>query len=115
MDQSGPQNVVMGGEDPTNIPQTQVDEEQLNLEVNLAKFSKTKEYQKLKEHFENRIAFYQTYLPGGDAVIANKLSVEETGRMWAVANIVIGEMKAVLAIYEGANETVTNTARRKNS
>ncbi len=107
MQPTGPQNVIAGDEDyGTSLPQTQVDETNLNIVKNLAKFSKTKEFSKLKEHLENRIAFYQGNLPDGRPI--NTVKVSDIDGMWMISNAVIGEMKAIIDIYEMAAEEVKN-------
>lgn len=94
------QNGVIG-DDPTAMPQTVVDEQQLTVERNMATFSQSKEYRALKEHIDTRIVFYQSYLPDGRPV-----EERPTIDNWVIANAVIGEFKAILAAYELARKTV---------
>lgn len=103
---AGPQNTVMGDQNfGTTLPETQVDEAEIKELEKRARFSKTAEFKTLKAHLEGRIAFYQQYLPNGEAV-GGKETPEELGRMWIVANIIIGEFRAALASYELAAEEV---------
>lgn len=106
----GPQNAIMGNDYGTDLPQTQVDDQGLALEKNMAKFSKTKEFKKLKEHLEQRIDYYQMFLPGG--VPPENVPDEERGKYWAVSSIVIGEFQAVITAYEQAGQTVDNASPR---
>lgn len=98
------QNGILDEDYGTNLPETQLDEQALTVERKLARFSKTSEFQKLKEHLEERIAFYQGYLPDGRAAVS--LRPSELGEMWIVANAVIGEFQAVLGAYEQARLAV---------
>lgn len=104
--QPGPQNGVMG--DEISLPSSQLPEELLNEEKLLARFSKTKEFKRLKDYLEGRIIFFQNNLPDGTpfAKVMNKSDYEELGQKTVVANIVIGEFKALLQVYENANEVV---------
>ena len=96
-----PQGIV-GDSHPTQLPQTQVDPRQLEEEQKMARFSKSAEFKRLKGHLEQRIEFYQTFLPGGDAVTAkNKTDLDG---MWMVANSIVGELKSIIAAYEQAAE-----------
>jgi len=106
------QQGIVGDIPQVDIPQTQVDEQQLITEENMAKFSKTKEYKRLKEHIEQRIDFYQNYLPDGQP-LQSKKDMEALGQTWMIANAVIGEFQGILQAYEMAGEAVKN-ARPKN-
>lgn len=90
-------------DDPTQLPETQKDTEDFVKLQKAARFSKTKEYQALKEHLEGRVEFYQQYLPGGEGV---GKTVEEIGRNWMVADAVIGEIRAILKGYDQAAELI---------
>ena len=83
----------------TQLPQSQLDEEINQETLAAARFSKSKEFQLLKTHLEDRITFYQTYLPDGRSALAN---TEDVGQNWVIANAIIGEFKAVLDAYEQA-------------
>lgn len=105
-----PDNVIMGDNTGIDLPQMQPDEQDLNLEKNIAKFSKTKEWKNLKEHIQFRIDFYQKYLPNGTEV---GLDVVPTPEDWRVANRVIGELNLLINTYEGVKEAVDES--RPNS
>lgn len=101
---SGPVNALIGDDFGMEIPRTVVDEDELLDEKKMARFSKTKEFKKLKEHIESRIEFYQQYLPDGRPIAG----VNVDSNNWVIANAIIGEFKAILAAYELANEAVRN-------
>lgn len=107
----GPQNGIMGDDSfGTNLPETQVDSTALDVEKRMAKFSKSKEFQALKNHAEARIEFYQQYLPDGRPI--TDIPNTERGYMWLAANIVTGEFKAMLSAYEQAGAIVKEAAKR---
>lgn len=104
---AGPANVPMGDEYGTELPETQVPEQDLVVERNAAKFSKSKEFRTLKDHLERRITHYQEHLPDGCAVVnAQALSYAELGARWMASNVIIAEFKAVIDAYEGAADAV---------
>ena len=86
-----PQNAMIGDQS-YDLPVTQIDEEQLTIEKNMSKFSKSIEYQKLKEHLEQRIQYYKTFLPNGESVLTKTMS--ELGQQWVIANAITAEFKA---------------------
>lgn len=107
---SGPQNAVVGDLDqPTDIPSTQVSDDILEDERKVAKYSKTAEFQRLKQFMEERIVFYQHFLPDGRPI---KETDKDLDVNWRVANIVIGEFKTVLNVYAQAAEEVANYDKR---
>lgn len=108
---AGAQNAIIGSDSfGTDLPQTQLEEENLVIEKNMAKFSKSKEFEKLKEHLEQRITYYQNFLPGG--VPPENVPDEERGKYWAVSNMVIGELRAIIDAYEQAAQVVQNATPR---
>lgn len=109
-DTVGAQNGLVGDSFGTDIPETQVDEKQLVEEQKAAQFSKTAEFQKLKEHLENRINYYQQFLPDGREVV-NK-PANELGADWIVANTIIGEFKAVIGAYETAKRAIEEANKK---
>ena len=96
------QNGIVGDNMGMDLPQTQVPKKDLSVEKNMAKFSKTKEYEALKEHLESRIGFYQGFLPDGRPINSQVPTAEQ----WAIANAIIGEFRAVIDVYESAAENV---------
>ncbi len=106
---TGPQNAIPGDEFGVELPTTRIDELALVNERNMAKFSKTKEFKVLKDYMENRIEFFQKYLPDGRPLTTE--NVKPDGTDWMVANLVIGEFKSVLNAYAEASEAVRNATQ----
>jgi hypothetical protein len=106
--------VIQGDSFGTDLPKTEVSEDLLIQEKNLARYSKTKEFKTLKEYLEARIKFFSEFLPDGKEV--RWLAESELGVKWVVANNIINEFKAVLNRYEQAAEVVKKVedVRRKN-
>jgi hypothetical protein len=102
-------NGIVGEDFGVDLPEMQVPEQDLTVEKNMAKFSKTAEFRKLKAHFEERIKFYQGYMPDGRAVVESLPTPEQ----WVIANAIIGEFKAVLSVYEQAREAVEDVHRER--
>lgn len=100
------QNSIIGDNYGIDLPSVDVDKDELDEEKRMARFSKSKEFKKLKEIMEARISFYQKALPDGRAI--TEVDTAERAQMWVVANAVIGEFKMILAAYEDANEVVKN-------
>jgi len=120
MVKTGAQNVINDDSFGTELPKTLVDEVSLVEERNMAKFSKTREFKALKDYMENRIDFFQKYLPDGSSVVGGKdvegktvapLDDATIAAYWRAANIVIGEFKGLLQMYENANEAVRNASK----
>ena len=99
----GPQNAVVGDNFGMDLPQMQVDAKQLDEEKKAARFSKTAEFQKLKDHLELRIKHYQTFLPDGREIAGEPQNIAQN---WIVANTIIAEFKAVIDAYEQAGKAV---------
>lgn len=95
---------IIGDQFITDLPQTEVKQEDLAVEKAAAKFSRTKEFQNLKTYLEGRMEHYRTFLPDGRSVLDNT----PTGEEWQIANAIIGEFNLVIQAYEGANEIVKN-------
>lgn len=101
---TGPTNVILGDSSPIDLPQMEIPEDELIQERQMAKFSRTAEFKRLKSHLEERIAFYQSYLPDGRPV--GSIPAKDLESMWIVANTIIGELSGVISAYELANEQV---------
>ena len=104
-----PQNAIIGDSTGTDLPKAQVDEKQLNEEKRMANYAKSPEFQKIKEHFETRIKFYQTYLPNGRPIAAAPKGDLEG--MWMVSNLVIAELNTILSTYAQVTEAVENAKK----
>lgn len=98
-----PQNAIIGDATGVELPQMHLAEDTLKEEKKMAKYSRSAEFKRIEEWCNERIAFYQTYLPNGAEV---GLEVAPTAEDWSVANRVIGEFKALLNGYEIAKEAV---------
>ena len=110
---SGAKNAVVGDQNfGTDLPLTQLEDEALAKEKNRARYSKTKEFQDLKEHMEARIEFFQNFLPDGKEV-RWEAPDGKTALKWVVATNVINEFRAVLQAYgTDLTEAVTDAAKR---
>lgn len=104
------------------VPQATEDDTQLKELMKTAKFARSGEYKQLKEHFNTRIDFYTKYLPDGRPVAANGsspqsgmegLDLEEMGRMWVAANVIIGELKAIMNVYEQAADFAKDATTKR--
>jgi hypothetical protein len=100
----GPQNILLGGSYGIDLPETEIDKDQLVEERQMAKFSRTKEFKRLKEQMQSRIAFYQSVLPDGRPL--TDVDLQERAQQWVIANVVIGEFQRIIDMYEVA-ATVT--------
>lgn len=83
----------------------ELDPEQLAQEKRMAKFAKSQEFKMLKEFLEERINFYQKYLPDGRSVTETLPTPEQ----WSVANGIIGEFNLIINSFEQAAEAVDAT------
>lgn len=107
----GPKNAIIGDNQLPELPRTEVPQQDLSVEKKMAEFSRTAEFQRLKNYAEERIGFYQSYLPNGDPVIKDpSLSLSELGARWLASNIVIGEFRSLINAYEQASQIVREQA-----
>jgi shikimate kinase len=97
-------NGIIGDNYGIDLPEIEVNKEVLDDEKRMARFSKSKEFKKLKEIMQSRIDFYQKALPDGRPLTG--VDSLERGKQWEVANIVIGELKMIIDSYENANKAV---------
>lgn len=102
----GPQNGLVGDSFGIDLPEVQLEDKDLVVEKQMAKFSRTKEFARLKEILEARIAFYQGCLPDGRPL--TDVDTAERQQQWVIANIVVGEFKNIISAYEQAAEVVKN-------
>lgn len=102
----GAQNTLMGDAQATELPQRKKDEKELKEEMAMARFAKSKEFKQLKEYLEDRIKFYQENMPNG--LPLEGVDQKTAQEMWLPANVIIKELKAVIAAYEFAGEAVPN-------
>lgn len=100
-----PQGVI--GDLDTQLPQTEVNEQSLEEEKKLAQYSKTAEYRRLKQFLEDRISYYQHFLPGSTARLKDtSIREEDLPMYWKIADTVIGEFQNIIDQYEQAREAV---------
>lgn len=110
----GAQNAIVGDNDSiTNLPETQVPEAALTEEKKMAKYSRSAEYQRLKEFLEARVKFYQRYYPNGQQV--QDLPAEERAAYWQAACIITKELEGILEAYEQARIAVDDNATRSEN
>lgn len=98
------QHGIIGDNQLTQIPETQADEESLLEEKRVARYTKTPEYKKQREYWEERIKFYQSYLPDGRSLAT--VSSQERTDHWAVANLVIQEIQTLMSYYDNVKAGV---------
>lgn len=98
------QHGIIGDDFGTELPQMQPDQTALDEDKQMAQYAKSEEFQRIRDHFNRKIAFYQTFLPDGRAL--TEVNKQERDDMWLVANIVIAELKLILAEYDNVRESV---------
>jgi hypothetical protein len=103
-----PSNGIIGDADSFDLPDTKVDQDLLDDEKKMARFSKTSEFKRIKEYAESRIQYYQDFLPNGEDV-----TTAVTPTDWALANSVIREFRMLLRAYENANEVLKDAEKRR--
>lgn len=102
---AGPDNIFMGDNDMgIDLPQAEVNQDALIEEKKMARYTKTAEFKRIREHFEAKTAYYQQFLPGN--IAPENITEEERGKYWAVANIIIKEFQEVINMYENAKDAV---------
>ncbi|MCB1711999.1 MAG: hypothetical protein KDH96_05870 [Candidatus Riesia sp.] len=98
-----PQNGIIGDVFGTELPRMEVTEETYSEERKLAKYSRSVEGKKIQELCQERIKFYQTFLPNGTPIGEGMPTPED----WVVATRIIAEFQALLNLFEVAKQ-VTN-------
>jgi hypothetical protein len=107
-----PQNAIIGDSTGVELPHMQIEDQTLVEEKKMAKYSRSTEFKRIQQWCEDRISFYQIYLPNGAEV---GMEVVPTPEDWRVANRVIAEFKALMNSYEIANDAVKEDAKAKNT
>lgn len=107
----GPQNTPLGDQGWDKLPQTEVPKQDLARERAMAQFSQTEQFKALKNAIEERIRFYQQFVPGGPSgdVDVKSLPNDERGWRWLAADNVITEFRSIIAAYEQAAEAVRDS------
>lgn len=99
-----PNNAILGDADSgIDLPQAMPQEDMLIEEKKMARYSRTAEFKRIRQHCEERIDFYQTKLPNGAEI---GLDVVPSIEDWRVANRVIGEFTLLMNMYEQAATAV---------
>lgn len=106
-----PSNAIIGDAQGIDLPQATPDPNALAEEKNMAKYAKSKEFARIKAFCEDRIAFYQASLPDGRPLNMSGLSMDELGRQWIAANVIVTEFTALMNIYENVQTTVDEAAK----
>lgn len=96
-------NGLIGDDYGVEIPQGELpDNPDIVEEKKIAKYSKSKEFQRIKNYFQTRIEFYQRSLPDGREIGASQPTAED----WRVANLLIKEFKVLTMSYDSIAETI---------
>lgn len=99
-----PNNAIIGDSTGVELPVSQVEDDQLVEEKKMARYSKTAEFKRIQEYCEERIEFFQRYMPSGVAI--TDIPKAERDAYWVAANVIINEFKLLTNIYENAAEAV---------
>ena len=85
----------------TSLPEPVIDRQEVEEEQRSIKFLKSKEWDIIKKHWLDRMEFYQTWLPNGDGVsLNNGLTLEELGKRWVIADVIVAEIKSFVGSFE---------------
>lgn len=93
------------GDNSFDLPVAEIPQDELKEERKMARYAKSAEFKRLREHMEERINFYQTQLPGTSI---EGMSYSEMGMRWQVANSIIMELRMILDTYDQISEVVKN-------
>jgi hypothetical protein len=107
-----PDNAIIGDESGIELPQAPENVVDLTEEKNIAKYSQTKEFKRLKGYMEGRIEFFQKFLPDGTALNSLDPSID-LGQQWKLANLVIAEFQAVIDEYDRIKQVVHDAGTDK--
>ena len=95
-------NVLLGDETGVELPVMPPDETAINELKHKAKYSRSKEYQELRDKAQVRIDFYKNYLPDGTPV--GVASMEQVAAYWKVSNLIIAEFEQLFDEHENADK-----------
>jgi predicted nucleic acid-binding protein len=93
---------IIGDNVVTELPETKVEQQSLVEEQKMAKYSRSAEFKRIKQWAEERIEFYQQFLPNGQPVI----DTVPTPDQWIAANAIIAELTYLTKTYEQVNDAV---------
>ena len=101
----GPVHGITGDMDePTQLPETKVAEENLAEERQMAGYARTEEYKRIKDFLQLRIKFFQRYFPTGTPV--ENLTEAERSAYWQAAAIIIKEYQQVIDDYDSIRRRI---------
>lgn len=105
-----PVNGIIGDDNfGTELPTTTIPEAEVEEMNQMAKYAKSPEFKRIKSFFEDRIMYYQSFLPDGRDV--RTLPPDDAREMWPISNAIIGELKYILNTYDASVEAVKNVRR----
>jgi len=84
----------------TTLPEPVIDREELVEEQKAIKYLKSAEWKLIKDYFEERKKFYQSYLPNGLGLNETALTKEQIGERWMIADAVIAEFDMLINSFE---------------
>lgn len=112
-------NGITGDDFQSDLPRTTSDQPSPEVAAELAelarmaKFARSADFKTLKAHLEQRIDFYQKYMPNGQSVL--NVPTAEAGAMWQAANCIVGELSAIISSYENAAGQLKEYNARQDS
>lgn len=116
-----PNNAIIGDESGIDLPQAPENIVDLSEEKKMARYSRSKEFKRLREYMEGRIEFFQTYLPDGRSINGGTdakggsidlLDNDLLATYWRTANIVIAEFQLIINEYDRINQVVQDDRRQ---
>jgi hypothetical protein len=111
---TGAQNAVLGDQDlPLELPQSSADADGRAEERQMAKYSESEEYRRIKDHLQDRIKFFQKYFPGGQPV--KVLPVAEREAYWVAACVITDELQSIINDYDQIREGVKKANARSEN
>jgi len=108
-----PDNAIIGDMTSVELPQAAPNEDYVNELRKKARYSKSKEFKELRELVEHRIEYYKQYVPDGRPI--STVPKKEVQELWPLANIVIAELSAVIATYDGAVELLKDYGEQEGA
>lgn len=106
---------IIGDMSAVDLPQApKLEANELAVEKQMARFSKSKEFKALKEHLESRIEYYRHRLPGGTEFnkLVEQQDMAEVGKNAVISSTIIQEFQMVIDSYERAAEAVKDAQKQ---
>lgn len=101
---AGPANAIMGDDFGTDIPETNIPDNQLLDEKKMAKFTRTAEYARQKRWIDEKVKYYKQFTPDGRPIAS--VDPNNLATHWVVANEIISVLEEFRTSYEEAAEIV---------